>query len=157
MKIQYMAYGSCVIAMIAWVLSSLSNRKKFRCISCPNMTQVAIPLQIMQILVKVILAAAFMQLGLYTMQEFKPESIKNQIQYQTMYMVALYKGFRRSFVMPFACSFELSIALFFYQGSATDGILMTCMVHFGLQRLWVLINKLVYVTVSFITAFKNTK
>ena len=35
--------------------------------------------------------------------------------------------------------------------------MMVCAVHIWLQRLWVLLNKAVYVIVSFTTAFKNKK
>ena len=69
--VAYMAYGACALAVIAWVLSILSNVRKFRIIPVPNMACVAFPLQIMMIVVKVILTAAYMYLGLYTLQNYK--------------------------------------------------------------------------------------
>ena len=62
-----MAYGACALALITWVLSILSNVRKFRIIPAPNMNYFAFPLQIVVIIVKVLLTAAYMYLGLYTL------------------------------------------------------------------------------------------
>ena len=105
--VAFLAYGACVLAVIAWVLSILSNIRRLRIIPAPNMICVALPLQIMLIIIKVLLTAAYMYLGLYTIQIYKETSPD----WSLVYLFLLYKGLKRVYSAPLASAFELSFAM----------------------------------------------
>ena len=54
-----MSYGACIIAIVIYILSALSNSKKFRLIPCPNVGIVNVFIQILMIVLKVLLTGTF--------------------------------------------------------------------------------------------------
>jgi hypothetical protein len=70
------------------------------------------------------------------------------------------RAFVRLYSSPAACSVETSIATIatFVSGHSWENLLVySIAAHFGLHRLFLLGNKLIYILASFITAFTNKK
>ena len=54
-----MGAGACLISGVIYILSALSNGKKYRMIPCPSVRIVSIFIQILLILLKVLLTGTF--------------------------------------------------------------------------------------------------
>ena len=55
----YMGAGACLISGVIYILSALSNGKKYRMVPCPSVRIVSIFIQILLILLKVLLTGTF--------------------------------------------------------------------------------------------------
>jgi len=81
--------------------------------------------------------------------------------YETVYLVFYYRAFNRLFHNPFAASLE-SLGLLIYLVTMENSYIekpffVLFLISLGLHRLMIFGNKLLYVLISIITAFKNTK
>lgn len=76
-------------------------------------------------------------------------------------IIFIIRAFTRLYSSPAACSLETAIALLIvmvFELGAVEMILpFSLLMQFTLHRLCVFVNKLVYITVSFMTAFSNKK
>ena len=104
---------------------------------------------------KILLTAAFVVMGYSFAYKVDIGNPLNHLD-EIFVMVLVFGRIKRVQSNPIACSFELLLAT---QSQPYDNnMLLQCvLVQFILHRLWLLINKTVYVVVSFTTAFKNTK
>ena len=55
----YMGAGACLISGVIYILSALSNGKKFRMVPCPSVRLVSIFIQILLFLLKILLTGTF--------------------------------------------------------------------------------------------------
>ena len=173
-----MAYAGCGLALIAFIVSALSKKVLCRCIPCANMSIPAVVTQVFTLVAQVIavvLAVVIVinqtQLQWYkfvSLGELNLFSVWEELAIGVQVMLSL-RAFKRALSSPMLFAIEVAVSLIVIEQMKEEedfwrwwihrfsilGVLVFS--HFLIHRCRVFFNKVVYIGVSFLTAFKNKK
>jgi hypothetical protein len=139
-------WAALVLFVVHWLLSATSRFSVFRVIPCPQRqgsSASTIASRVIQIAITLCLTPLYIQIsGL-------PAGESGFM--RVLRILSIYRAFGKLFHNPLGAVIESAVCLF-----NSSPIALT-IAAFGLNRLYILIRKLVYVMVSVITALKNTK